>query len=140
MQAATDRNMKGQQALAAGARGPNAAMAQFTAANNAAGLGAQAAQDSGAARIAEQQMALQQLGLTLHGARGADEDMSRFNAGQRNEFQLANLNARGMSQSQRLQLLGMMGGGAQGPSMGEQLMAGGANLFALGGTGRGQQG
>lgn len=140
LQAATDRNMKGQQAMAAGARGPNAAMAQFTAANNAGMLGAQAAQDATAARIAEQQMALQQLGLTLQGARGADEDMNRFNAGQRNEVGLANLQSRGMSNQQRLQLLQMLGGGAQGPTMGEQLMAGGASLFSLGATQGGQQG
>lgn len=142
LQAATDRNVKQQQALAAGARGPNAAMAQFQAANNAAQLGAQAAQDAGAARIAEQQMALQQLGLALHGARGQDEDMGRFNAGQQNDVMLANLQAqlqgRGQNDLARLQLLQMLGGMSGGPSLAEQILAGGASLYNFGATQRAQ--
>lgn len=134
MQAATDRNMKGQQALAAGARGPNAALAQFQAANNAAQLGAQATQDAGMARIAEQQMALQQLGLTLHGARGADEDMNRFNAGQTNQASMANLNAQlqamGLNDQARLSILQMLGGQVQ-PGMGERILAGATNMLGM---------
>lgn len=139
LDAATERNQRGQQAFAAGARGPNAAMAQFQAANNMAGLGAQAAQDATAARIAEQQMALQQLGLTIHGARGSDEDMSRFNAGQRNDVGLANMNSQQNNNQLRMQLLQMLGGMSGGPTLGEQLLAGGASMYQFGTAQRAQQ-
>lgn len=127
---ATDRNQAAQASMANSGRG--GPMAAFQAANNSALLGAQAAQGSAAARIQEQQMALNQLGLTLHGARGADEDMNRFNAGQQNFMSQANLNAAMQNQANRLQVLGMLGGqNAQTqnrPGLGDQILAGGAGF------------
>jgi hypothetical protein len=134
LDAATDRNVRSQQAMAAGARGPNAAMAQYQAANNAAGLGAQASQDAVAARIAEQQMALQQLGLTIYGGREADEGMNRFNAGAQNQFSMANMQSQlqweQMQRMSQLQALGLLQGG-MGPSVGEQILAGGAGMTGM---------
>jgi hypothetical protein len=130
--------MSGQQAFAnSGRGGPLAAM---QAANNSARLGAQSAQDSATARIQEQQMALNQLGLTLHGARGADEEMNRFNTGQTNETSQANMLARlkamGMNDDASLALLRQMSGNSQAeaarPGMGDQILAGGAGAFAQG--------
>jgi len=140
LQAATDRNMRGQQAMAAGARGPSGALAQFQALNNTGMLGAQAAQDAASARIAEQQMALQQLGMTINSGRGADEGMNRFNADAQNQNQYGNLQAQlaqtGMNDRGVLSLLGMQQQGAQRPSLGSSIMAGGAGMFgALGGFG-----
>lgn len=133
-EAATDRNARQQQSLAAGTRGPNAAMAQFQAMNNTAALGQQAAQDAGAARIAEQQMAMQQLGMTLHSARGADEQTSRFNASAQNEQMQANLEAKlramGINDSAQLQAI-MLRLQGRGPSMGQQILAGGAGAFGM---------
>ncbi len=112
-------------------------MMALQAANNMARAGAQTTQDAGVARIAEQQMALNQLGLTLHGARGYDESMSKFNAGQLNNTGLANLDARlramGMNDAARLGILGQFGSSASNeanrPSAVEQLLAGGAGAL-----------
>jgi hypothetical protein len=135
--ASTNRNIAQQQGLALSGQG-NATAAAMMAANNSAQLGAQASQDAGMARIGEQQMALNQLGLTLHGARGADEDMDRFNAGQTNQFALANLDAqlraRGMDDATRLQILNQQAGRASSPSLGQQLLAGGAGLYSMAAT------
>ena len=135
-QAATDRNMAAQQSMAQSGRG--GPLAAFNAANNMGQLGAQAAQGSAAARIQEQQMALNQLGLTLHGARGADESINTFNANETNQSALANLDAKlrsqGMDDQTRLALLAQMGGmdarQAAQPGFGDTLMAGGAGLLA----------
>lgn len=136
LKAATDRNIRGQQAFANTGRGGPLAAQQ--AMNNSAMLGAQSSQDSAQARIQEQQMALNQLGLTLHGARGADEEMSRFNAGQQNETSQANLAARlktmGLDDEAIARTLGLLSGNAnasaQQVGMGERLLAGGANMYA----------
>jgi hypothetical protein len=136
-QAATDRNMAAQQSLAQTGRG--GPLAAFNAANNMGQLGAQAAQGSAMARVAEQQMALNQLGLTLHGARGSDEEMSRFNAGAQNQTALANLDAqlrsRGMDDQTRLQILSQLGGQntrqAMTPGLGDQILAGGAGISSF---------
>lgn len=133
---ATDQNMRGQQAMANSGRG--GAMASFNAANNMGMLGAQAAQGSAAARTQEEQMALQQLGLTVYGARNADEQMNQFNAQQQNQMAIQNLDARlramGMNDQARLSILQQMGGQANQPTFGDQLMAGGAGMFAQGAT------
>lgn len=138
--ASTDRNIAQQQALSQSGQG-NATAAAMMAANNSAQLGAQSAQDAGMARIGEQQMALNQLGLTLHGARDADEGMNRFNTGQANQFQLANLDAQlraqGMNDQARMQLLAQMQG-SSGPSLGESILAGGAGMYAMGASNRAQ--
>lgn len=129
-----DRNVASQQALAQSGQG-NATAQAMMAANNSAQLGAQSAQDAGVARIQEQQMALNQLGMTLHGARGMDEQTNQFNANERNQTNLANLDAQlrasGMNDQTRLQIMAQLAGSA-GPSMGESILAGGASMYSMG--------
>lgn len=134
---ATDRNMRQQASIAQTGRG-NAALAGITAANNSAQLGAQAASDSAVARIAEQQMALQQLGGAINQGRVADQDLSQFNALQQNfrdQFNVeAQLRARGMNDEQIRAIMQMRAGLAaqqDAQSFPNQLMAGGAGLLAL---------
>jgi hypothetical protein len=133
---ATDRNLGAQQAMSATGRG--GAMGAFNAANNMGMLGTQAAQGSAMARTNEQLQAYQQLGLSTYGARGQDESMNQFNAGQQNQTMLANLDARlksmGLDDATRLALLQQMGGQANQPTLGDQVMAGGAGMFAQGAT------
>lgn len=145
LRAATDRLGSQQASIANSGRG--GPLAAQNAANNTALLGAQASQDSAAARIAEQQMALNQLGLTLHGARGADEDMSRFNAGQRNQVGQNNLEAKlrtmGMNDDAVTRIMATLSQSSQQqygrPSMMDQLMAGGAGAFSMWSANKGQQ-
>lgn len=142
---ATDRNMRGQQAMAASGRG--GPLAQLTAANNMAQLGANAAQGSALARTNEQMQAIGQLGGVIAQGRGADEQTNMWNAGQSNQFAIQNLGARmdamGMDQQRKLQLLSQMGnlnnGQRQTPGMGDQIMAGGAGLYSMAATQRAQQ-
>jgi hypothetical protein len=109
-------------------------------------LGAQANQDAAMARIQEQYNAQNQLGLTLHGARGQDEAMSQFNAGAQNQFAMANqdaqLRAWGLNDSAVLGALGGAAGVPQRAGLGEQLLAGGSQWlgFRLGQRGNNQQG
>jgi hypothetical protein len=137
---ATDRNMKQQASIAQSGRG-NAALAGITASNASAGLGAQAASDSAVARIAEQQMALQQLGGAIGQGRGQDQDLSQFNALQQNyrdQFNIeAQLRARGLDDAAIQAILQMKQAAAankQANSFGNQLMAGGAGLLSMTGT------
>lgn len=145
-QAATDRNMAAQQSMAQSGRG--GPLAAFNAANNMGHLGAQAAQGSAMARIQEQQMALNQLGLTLHGARGADESMNQFNANEQNQRLQANLGAllqsRQMDDNTKLQILSMLSGQnqaqkQQGAGLGDQFLAGGSGLWSFMAAQRAQQ-
>ncbi len=137
LRAAQDRNAAQQHSFANSGRG--GPLAAQVAANNVGLLGAQSAQDSASARIAEQQAALNQLGLTLHGARGADEEMSRFNAGQSNEASARNLEAKlrtmGMSDEAITRILAQMNENARSkaarPSGFDQLLAGSAGLASL---------
>lgn len=135
-QAATDRNNSQQMAMGVSGRG--GPLAGFNAQNNMAMLGAQAAQGSAAARTQEEQMALNQLGLTIQGGRESDESTNRFNAGQTNQTALANLDARlkamGMNDQARLQILSQLGAQNAQPGLGDQILAGGAGLSALAGT------
>jgi hypothetical protein len=135
-QQATDRNMASQQSMAQSGRG--GPLAAFNAANNMGHLGAQAAQGAAQARIQEQQMALNQLGLTLHGARGADEATNQFNANEQNQMSGMNLDAKlramGMDNEMRLRILAQMGGQnaqAHGPQLGDQIMVGGAGMYGM---------
>lgn len=137
---ATDRNMSQQASIAQSGRG-NAALAGLTAANNSMQLGQQAASDSAVARIAEQQMALQQLGGAIGQGRGQDQDLSQFNALQtnfRDQFNIeAQLRARGLDDQAIQAILGMKAASAQQAaqnSWSNQLMAGGAGLLSLAGT------
>ena len=147
LKAATDRNISQQIGLAQSGAG-NPAAAAMMAGQNAQRLGAQAAQDSGQARIQEQMGALDRLGLNLHGARDADEGMNRFNAGQSNQNQWNNLNANLDTNRLRGMTLGGMDPGQQ-PSLGERILSGGAGMFGMrasqnaankGGGGFGSQG
>lgn len=126
LKAATDRNIKQQMGLAQSGAG-NATAAAMAASNNAANLGAQAAQDSAQARIQEQFNAINNLGLNLHGARDADEGMNRFNAGQQNQNMWNNQNA--TLENNRLRGLVLGGMGSNGPSLGASILAGGAGMF-----------
>src|SRR5690606_6424240 len=105
MKANTDRNIAQQQALAQ-TGGVNPALMAMGAANNSAKLGAQSAQDSAMLRTQEQLNAINALGINIHGARGADDDMSRFNASQQNQMGQFNVDARlrgmGMNDAARL--------------------------------------
>lgn len=132
----TDRNVAQQQALALSGQG-NATAAAMGAANNSAQLGAQAAQDAGLARVQEQLGALNQLGLTIHGARGMDENTNQFNAGERNTTAGRNLQAQLEQDRNRIALLQSMGGNAT-PGLGSSILAGGAGLFNMAATNRAQ--
>lgn len=137
---ATDRNMAQQASIAQTGRG-NAALSGITASNAAAQLGQQAASDSAVARIAEQQMALQQLGGAIHQGRTADQDLSQFNALQQNfrdQFNIeAQLRARGLDDeaiARIMQARMAQDQAKQAGSFGNQLMAGGAGLLSIWGT------
>lgn len=135
---ATDRNVRSQQALAASGRG--GPLAQLTAANNTAMLGANAAQGGAIARTNEQMQAINQLGGVINQGRNSDEGNNQFNAGQQNQTALANLSARlqamNIDDSTRMQILSQLGGQAssqaQRPGMGDQVLAGGAGLYSMG--------
>ncbi len=135
MREAMDRSVGAQASLAAGSAGTGvgAGAALRNAQNNTAAIQSQGARDTGMMRAQEQLGALNQLGLTIHGARGADESMNRFNAAQGNQFALANLDAQlramGMNDQARLQALQMAMQGA-GPGMGSSLLAGGAGALS----------
>lgn len=137
---ATDRNMRGQQAMAASGRG--GPLSQLTAANNMAMLGANAAQGSALARTNEQMQAIGQLGGVIAQGRGADEQTNMFNAESKNQMAIQNLRARldqmGLDQNAKLQILQQLGGMNQAqagrPGFGDQVLAGGAGMFAMGAT------
>ena len=133
-QQATDQNISQQQAIAASGRG--GPMAALTAANNSAGLGAQAAQGAAMGRTAEEMGALSQLGGAIAQGRGADEATNQFNAAQKNSTALANLNAQMQGMSIKDTAMGnslnMSNQLATQPTMGQQILAGGAGMFALG--------
>lgn len=133
---ATDRNTAQQASFANTGRA--GAMGAMQAANNSARLGAQAGQDAAVARMAEANQARQLLGLNLHGMRSADEDMSKFNAGQGNEMTQAGfwgrLKQMGMNDDAALNLMQQLGGQnaavANRPGLGDQILAGGAGMYS----------
>lgn len=144
MQAA-NANQRQQQGMAASGRG--GPLAAFNAANNMGNIGMQAAQGSATARLQEQQAMMGELEKTLYGARGADEQMNQFNAGEQNKTALANLDARlramGIDDQTRLGILQQMG--QQNKDIGqrkgivESFLAGGTNASGaqLGASGGG---
>lgn len=142
---ATDRNMRGQQAMAASGRG--GPLSQLTAANNMAMLGANAAQGSAIARTGEELGAINQLGGVISQGRSADEGVNTFNAGQKNQMQIqqvdARLRAMGMADDERLRILAQMQGIYQAqaarPTLGQQVLAGGAGMYSMGATQAAQQ-
>src|SRR5690606_742062 len=102
MREAMDRAAATQASAAAGAggRGASAAAAPRQAPNNTAAIQAQRARDTMTMRAAEQLNAIQQLGGVINQGRAADEGVNMFNAGQSNQVNRANLQA-------RLQTLGL---------------------------------
>lgn len=136
LRAATDRNNAVQAGMANSGRG--GPLAHLTAANNMGRLGAQSAQDSASARIAEQQMALGMLGQNIQAGRGADEDITKFNALQtnfRDQFNVeAQLRARGLDDEAIARIMQQQTMLNSRPTFGDQLMGGGAGLMSLGAT------
>ncbi len=118
LKAATDRNVSQQAGLAQSGAG-NPAAAAMMASQNIGQLGAKSAQDSAAARIQEIYNAQNLLGLNIQSGRGADEGVNMFNAGQMNDRDRLRLQA----------LQGMNNPSKTGPSMGEQVLAGGGGMY-----------
>jgi hypothetical protein len=119
-------------AAAAAGRGVNAGAAFRQAANNTAAIQAQGARDTATMRAAEQLNAIQQLGGVINQGRAADEGVSMFNAGQSNQMDLANLQAKlqmlGLNDEAQLRaLLAAMGTAPQ--PLGTSILAGGAQAF-----------
>lgn len=135
LQAGMEQAGRQSQSLAAGARGPSAGMAQFQAMNNMGMMGAQTNQQAAMARIQEQFNAQNLLGLTLHGARGQDEAMNQYNTDWKNRFSETNLKAKmdTTAQNDWAFINSMQGAGnmQRVPTMGDQLLAGGANAGAM---------
>lgn len=139
MRQAMDQAASAQSSGAAGAggRGVNQGAAMRNAMNNTAAVQTQGAANTGIIRAQEQANAVNQLGQTITSARGADEQMSEFNAGQQNQMILSKM---GISTNAQLQtfLAAMQ---AQGPGTGTQLLAGGASaLPSMLNSNRGQTG
>lgn len=145
MREGMDRAVGAQSSMAGGAvgRGVNAGAALREASNNASGAQSQIARDTGMARVQEQLGAINQLGINIHGARGADESLNQFNAGQTNQVALANAQRQMQIEQLKLQALAAAGGTYQGssPGTGSALLAGGAGAFmgAMQARGAGQQ-
>lgn len=131
---ATDRNVAQQMSMAQSGRG-NATLANIVASNNIGQLGQGAAQQAAIARIAEQQMAMQQLGGAVQQGRAADEDLSRFNAMQQNFADQANLEAKlramGLNDEAILRVMKMQQDRAMQPTVGDQLLAGGTGSLGM---------
>ncbi len=126
---ATEKNIAQQNALAANGRGGN--LGAMLAMNNTGRLGAQAAQDAALGKVQEQNNAINNLGMQLYSARGADEDMNRFNTSAQNNFALQNAdNQLRFWQQQDQANLGGMGMARPGASTADQILAGGASLRA----------
>ena len=126
---ATNRNVASQNAFAAGGRGGN--LGAMVAANNIGRLGAQAGQDAALGRVQEQNNAINNLGMQIYSGRSADEDTNRFNASQQNQF--AQQNAQNQLQFWQQQDSANLGGlqaAPRGPSLSEQILAGGGALNA----------
>lgn len=111
--------------------GPGAAL------RNASSMNSSMAQNTigqtGMARSMEQLGALSQLTGAQAGVRGADESLNMFNAGQYNDTQQRN-------RLLQLQALSQLYGKQLPAGFGDQLLAGGANMYSLLGSRRGQRG
>lgn len=134
LKAGLDRNMAQQASIAASGRGGQAGVGAFTAANNAANMGMQTDQASAQARIQEQYNAQQQLGSVLGQGRQADEGVNQFNAQQQNynmeANQKAQLQAMGLTDDQITKMMQLQQQQYAGPHFSDQLMAGGAGMYA----------
>lgn len=111
MRASLDRAAQAQQGIAASAtaRGVSAGAAQRQASNQVAALQAQGARDASLLRAQEQANYLQQYAGAVQGARGQDEEQTRFNAAAANDIAKANVDARlrqlGITSQAQLQAL-----------------------------------
>lgn len=142
LKAGLDQNMAQQASIAASGTGNQAGVAAFTAANNAARAGQATNQQAVQARIQEQFNAQQQLGGVLNQGRNSDEANSQFNAQQNNYAAEANLKAQleamGYNDQQIRSLLGMQQQNNNAPKLSDQILAGGAGMYAAGATQRAQ--
>lgn len=126
MNVGLDQAQAANQAMAGSATtrgvGPGAAY------RNAASTGAAQQQNmigqAGMARAAEQLGALQQLTGAQYGARGQDEQLGMFNAGQYNDASLRD-------RLLRMEALQNVMGNKPGAGSGDSLLAGGASLYSL---------
>lgn len=134
LRSAVDRNTATQQSFAQSGRG-NPTLAAILAANNSNNFSQGAAQQAVAARIAEQQGAIQQLGAATGQARQQDQADSQFNAQQQNFAAQANLEARlramGLSDQAVLNIMQQMGAEQNRVTTGDQLMAGGVGALGM---------
>lgn len=128
---ATNRNIAAQNAMMAGGRG-NTALNGMMAMNNTARLGADAAQGAALGRVQEQNNAINNLGMQIYSGRGADEEVNRFNAHQRNQMAQTQGGLQnqfyGIQDNANLQGMQMA---PRGPSLADQIMAGGGGLYSF---------
>lgn len=137
MREAMDRAAAAQTSAIAGSggRGINQGAAYLNAANNTAAIQAQGARDTATIRAQEQLNAVGQLGQNLAQVRGADDQMSQFQASTANQIALANLQAQLQTmalndEAQLKALYGALGANVNpGPGLGDQILAGGANAL-----------
>lgn len=131
---ANERNVANQLSVAQSGRG-NPALANLVAANNIGQLGQSTAQQSAIARIAEQQMALGQLGGAIQGGRGLDEQTAQFNAQQQNFRDQANLEAKlrtmGLNDEAIASIMRQQTTVNNIPTLGDQLLAGGIGALGM---------
>lgn len=151
-----DRGVAQQYGMAASQRPGGGAGAYQNAAMNAANMTSRVGEQAAMGGLQAQLGAVGQLGGVLQGARGQDEQLRMFNAGQRQQGSQFNADAQlrqmGLNDQaqlealrQRLQLSGMQQQGGltyeqlrnqyrlgqmQQPTFGDQLMSGGASLGA----------
>lgn len=155
-QGAADRGMQQQLSMANSGRPGMGAMGMRNAMMNSGNIQSQVGGQAAVAGLQAQLGAANQLGGVLQGARGQDEQLRMFNAGQRQQGSQFNADAQlrqmGLNDQaqlealrQRLQLSGMQQQGGltyeqlrnqyrlgqmQQPTFGDQLMSGGASLGA----------
>lgn len=138
LKAGLDQNMSQQASIAAGGTGNQAGVAAFMAANNAARAGTQTNQLAAQARIQEQYNAQQQLAGVLNQGRNSDEANTQFNAQQNNYAAEANLKAKleamGYNDAQIRALLGVQTQDNNAPKFSDQMLAGGAGMYAQAAT------
>lgn len=118
LKAAQESNSKQQLGLAQSGAG-NPAAAAMMAQSNIAQMGMQSSQDAAQARMQEIYNAQNLLGLNIQSGRGADEGVNTFNAQQTNM---------GDAERNRMRLYALQGS-KSGPSMGEQILAGGGGMY-----------
>lgn len=132
---ATDTNLANQSSISQSGRG-NAALANIVAANNAQNFGQVASGQAAVARTNEQLGAFDRLGGAINQGRMSDEQTYQFNAQQQNFRDQANLEAKlramGLSDESILKIMSQINQVNQQPTMGDQLLAGGAGALGQG--------